>query len=101
MDGLNNAVIPGHATPEQYVREITIANDGIVNQKTVMAYATRSFPMIEELARWGVKFECDETGTRSHNHTDLVRALRGFRRRSGSDPTRPPADPGTRSFRGS
>jgi hypothetical protein len=33
MDGLNNAVIPGHATPEQYVKEITIANDGIVDQK--------------------------------------------------------------------
>ena len=62
MDGLNNAVIPGHATPEQYVREITIANDGIVNQKTVMAYAQGSFPMIEELDRWGVRFEKDETG---------------------------------------
>ena len=32
MDGLNNAIVPGHATPEQYVREITIANDGIVDQ---------------------------------------------------------------------
>src|SRR4051812_12446890 len=62
MDGLNNAVIPGHATPEQYVREITIANDGIVNQKAVMAYAANSFSMIEELDRWGVKFERDETG---------------------------------------
>ena len=39
MDGLNNAVIPGHATPEQYIKEITIANDGIVDQKAVMAYA--------------------------------------------------------------
>jgi succinate dehydrogenase/fumarate reductase flavoprotein subunit len=62
MDGLNNAVIPGHATPEQYVREITIANDGIVNQKAVLAYAQNSFSMIEELDRWGVKFERDETG---------------------------------------
>lgn len=62
MDGLNNAVIPGHATPEQYVREITAANDGIVNQKTVLAYARNSFAMIEELDRWGVKFEKDETG---------------------------------------
>ena len=62
MDGLNNAVIPGHATPEQYVREITVANDGIVNQKTVLAYAQNSFAMIEELDRWGVKFEKDETG---------------------------------------
>jgi len=62
MDGLNNAIIPGHATPEQYVKEITLANDGIVNQKTVMAYAQGSFEMIEQLDRWGVKFEKDETG---------------------------------------
>ena len=62
MDGLNNAVIPGHATPEQYVKEITVANDGIVNQKTVMEYATSSFAMIQELDSWGVKFEKDETG---------------------------------------
>jgi len=62
MDGLNNAVLPGHATPEQYTKEITIANDGIVNQKTVYAYATNSYRTIEELDRWGVKFEKDETG---------------------------------------
>lgn len=27
MDGLNNAIVPGHATAEQYTREITVAND--------------------------------------------------------------------------
>ncbi len=62
MDSVNNAVIPGHATPEQYVKEITIANDGIVNQKAIMAYATRSHAMIRELDSWGVKFEKDATG---------------------------------------
>ncbi|MES2676215.1 MAG: fumarate reductase/succinate dehydrogenase flavoprotein subunit [Pseudomonadota bacterium] len=62
MDGLNNAVIPGHATPEQYTKEITIANDGVVNQATVYAYAQHSFATIEQLDRWGVKFEKDETG---------------------------------------
>jgi succinate dehydrogenase/fumarate reductase flavoprotein subunit len=62
MDGLNNAVIPGHATPEQYVKEITIANDGIVDQEAVMAYAANSFDMINQLDQWGVKFEKDETG---------------------------------------
>jgi len=62
MDGLNNAIVPGFATPEQYVKEITTANDGIVNQKTVMAYAENSYAMIQELDRWGVKFEKDETG---------------------------------------
>ncbi|WP_194788213.1 fumarate reductase/succinate dehydrogenase flavoprotein subunit [Pseudomonas sp. UFMG81] len=62
MDGLNNAIIPGHATPEQYTKEITVANDGIVNQAAVYAYATKSFETLEQLDRWGVKFEKDETG---------------------------------------
>jgi succinate dehydrogenase/fumarate reductase flavoprotein subunit len=62
MDGLNNAVVPGYATPEQYVKEITIANDGIVHQKAVMAYATGSFPMIQYLDKLGVKFEKDGSG---------------------------------------
>lgn len=62
MDGLNNAVVPGFATPEQYVREITIANDGIVYQKAVLAYAERSFDMIRELNDWGVKFQKDANG---------------------------------------
>src|SRR3954447_7472498 len=62
MDGLNNAVVPGYATPEQYVKEITVANDGIVNQRAVTAYAQGSFPMIQYLDRLGVKFEKDGSG---------------------------------------
>ena len=62
MDGLNNAVIPGHATPEQYVKEITMANDGIVNQRAVLAYARRSFSMIRKLDGWGVKFQKTRSG---------------------------------------
>ncbi len=62
MDGVNNAVIPGHATPEQYVREITMANDGIVNQEAVLAYARESYPMIQELESWGVKFQKTPSG---------------------------------------
>ena len=62
MDGLNNAIVPGYATPEGYVKEITIANDGIVLQQGVMAYAQRSFSMIQKLDGWGVHFQKDETG---------------------------------------
>src|SRR5512132_3612967 len=62
MDGLNNAVVPGFATPEQYVEEITIANDGIVHQPSILAYAERSFAMIRFLDSLGVKFEKDGTG---------------------------------------
>jgi succinate dehydrogenase/fumarate reductase flavoprotein subunit len=62
MDGVNNAVVPGHATPEQYVKEITMANDGIVNQRAILAYARESFGMIQELESWGVKFQKTPNG---------------------------------------
>ncbi|GAA4858527.1 fumarate reductase/succinate dehydrogenase flavoprotein subunit [Pseudonocardia benzenivorans] len=60
MDGVNNAVIPGKASPEDYVADITTANDGIVNQRTVYQTATRGFAMVQRLERYGVKFEKDE-----------------------------------------
>lgn len=62
MDGLNNAVIPGYATPEQYTKEITIANDGICDQAPVYKYASRCFEMIQELDRFGIKFQKTENG---------------------------------------
>jgi succinate dehydrogenase/fumarate reductase flavoprotein subunit len=62
MDGLNNAVIPGHATPEQYTKEITIANDGICDQAPVYNYAVRCFDIIQELDRFGIRFLKDEKG---------------------------------------
>lgn len=62
MDGVNNAVIPGKAEPEDYVAEITRANDGIVNQRTVYQTATRGFAMVQRLERYGVKFEKNEHG---------------------------------------
>src|SRR6201995_700417 len=63
MDGVNNAVIPGKATPEDYVAEITRANDGIVNQRTVYQTATRGFDMVQRLERYGVKFAKDAAGS--------------------------------------
>lgn len=62
MDGLNNAVIPDYATPEQYTKEITIANDGICDQAPVYKYASRCFEMIQELDRFGIKFQKTENG---------------------------------------
>src|ERR1044071_5874941 len=62
MDGLNNAVIPGHATPEQYTKEITIANDGIVDQKAVYKYAQSCYGIIEELDSFGIRFLKNENG---------------------------------------
>ncbi len=62
MDGVNNAVIPGRATPEDYVAEITRANDGIVNQRTIYQTASRGFDMVRRLERYGVKFDKDDAG---------------------------------------
>lgn len=62
MDGLNNAVIPGYATPEQYTKEITIANDGICDQAPVLKYAQNCYGLIEELDSFGIRFQKDENG---------------------------------------
>ncbi|WNM29487.1 fumarate reductase/succinate dehydrogenase flavoprotein subunit [Streptomyces sp. Li-HN-5-11] len=62
MDGVNNAVIPGRAEPDDYVAEITRANDGIVDQSTLRQTATRGFAMVQRLESYGVKFEKDEHG---------------------------------------
>ncbi|MDU1671328.1 MAG: FAD-dependent oxidoreductase, partial [Bradyrhizobium sp.] len=62
MDGLNNAVVPGYATPEQYTKEITIANDGICDQAPVFKYASRCFDIIQELDSFGIRFQKTENG---------------------------------------
>lgn len=62
MDGLNNAVIPGHSTPDEYTKEITIANDGICDQRAVYRYAERCYEIIEELDQFGIRFRKDENG---------------------------------------
>jgi succinate dehydrogenase/fumarate reductase flavoprotein subunit len=62
MDGVNNAVIPGKATPEDYVAEITRANEGIINQRTVYQTASRGYDMVRRLERYGVKFAKDAHG---------------------------------------
>ncbi|QGV77124.1 fumarate reductase/succinate dehydrogenase flavoprotein subunit [Streptomyces ficellus] len=62
MDGVNNAVVPGRAEPDDYVAEITRANDGVVDQSTVRQTATLGFAMVQRLERYGVKFEKDEHG---------------------------------------
>ncbi|MDG1210852.1 MAG: fumarate reductase/succinate dehydrogenase flavoprotein subunit [Paracoccaceae bacterium] len=62
MDGLNNSVIPGYATPEQYTKEITIANDGVVDQAPIYRYAEECYGIIRELDDFGIRFQKDENG---------------------------------------
>lgn len=62
MDGLNNAVIPGKATPEEYTLEITASNDGIIDQRAVYRQASECYDIVKELDSWGVDFEKDADG---------------------------------------
>jgi succinate dehydrogenase/fumarate reductase flavoprotein subunit len=62
MDGVNTAVIPGYSTPEQYAREVTIANDGILHQKAVLQTGRLGYETIQELESWGVQFQKDPQG---------------------------------------
>lgn len=62
MDGVNTAVIPGNSTPEQYAREVTVANDGILHQKAVLQTGRLGYETIQELESWGVKFQKDPEG---------------------------------------
>jgi HEAT repeat protein len=72
MDGLNNAIIPGHATPENYVKEITIANDGIVNQKAALngtALMAKDDPLLRKIAE---RLQSPDAGIRRVAVMDLI-----------------------------
>ena len=53
MDGLNNAVVPGKATPEEYTLEITESNDGIIDQRAVFAKLVNAFPLFRSWTAGG------------------------------------------------
>ena len=78
MDGLNNAVVPGHSTPEQYTKEITIANDGICDQAPVYKYASRCFDIIQELDRFGGRFNQHRRSYWRHLPHPMERIISGF-----------------------
>jgi succinate dehydrogenase/fumarate reductase flavoprotein subunit len=86
MDGLDNAVIPGHATPEQYTREVTIANDGIVNQKAVLKYAERCYGISRLSSRGARQLAGAHAYLRPCVHANFGRAC-GERNRAGEAPT--------------
>jgi succinate dehydrogenase/fumarate reductase flavoprotein subunit len=71
MDGVNTAVIPGHSTPEQYAREVTVANDGILHQRAVLQTGRLGYETIQELEQWGVQFQKD-----IHGHYDVKQVHR-------------------------
>ena len=62
MDALNNVVIPGVSTPEEYVEAMTIWLEKILDQNLCYTLAKESFAVLKRLEEWGVEFPKDENG---------------------------------------
>jgi len=62
MDALNNAVIPGFGTVDEYIEAIELSFDGVVEPTISRVIAERSFSIMQRLERWGIEFPRDEDG---------------------------------------
>lgn len=62
MDALNNVVVPGIGTPEEYVEAIEIVADGILEPTISQVISERSFGILKRLEEWGCEFPRDSRG---------------------------------------
>lgn len=62
MDALNNAVIPGIGTVEEYVEALEIGFDGVLDPTISRVIGARSFGILKRLEAWGVSFPRDPDG---------------------------------------
>ncbi|MCP4692861.1 MAG: FAD-binding protein, partial [Desulfobacterales bacterium] len=56
MDALNNVVVPGVASVEEYVEAVEISADGIFDPAISRVIAERSFDLLQRLEGWGLHF---------------------------------------------
>ncbi|HID72714.1 TPA: FAD-binding protein, partial [Candidatus Micrarchaeota archaeon] len=62
MDALNNVVVPGISTVEEYLEAQEIVTDGIFDPTISRVIGERSFGILKRLEGWGVKFPRGEDG---------------------------------------
>ncbi|MBC8443679.1 MAG: FAD-binding protein [Deltaproteobacteria bacterium] len=62
MDALNNAVIPGFGTVDEYIEAIELSFDGVLEPTISRVIAERSFGILQRLERWGLEFPRSEDG---------------------------------------
>ncbi len=60
MDALNNVVVPGISTVEEYIESVEIMVDGVFNADISRVIAERSFSILQRLESWGVTFPKDK-----------------------------------------
>ncbi len=62
MDALNNAVVPGVATVDEYVEAMVLSSDGILEPTISRVIGERSFGILRRLEGWGLEFPRDKNG---------------------------------------
>jgi succinate dehydrogenase/fumarate reductase flavoprotein subunit len=62
MDALNNVVVPGVGTVEEYVEAVEIVADGIFEPTISRVIGERSFGILQRLETWGLEFPRDPEG---------------------------------------
>lgn len=62
MDALNNVVIPGVSTVDEYVEAVAIIAEGIIDPAVSRVIGERSYGILKRLEQWGLHFPRDEKG---------------------------------------
>lgn len=63
MDALNNVVVPGVTTPDDYVEAMRLVTEGIFDPAPHRIIGQRSFSMLQRLEAWGIKFRTNADGS--------------------------------------
>lgn len=62
MDALNNAVIPGFGTVDEYLEALDISFEGVLDPTISRVIGERSFGILRRLESWGVEFPRESSG---------------------------------------
>ncbi len=62
MDALNNVVVPGIGTVEEYVEAVSMTADGIMDPTISRVIGERSFGILRRLEAWGCEFPRGQDG---------------------------------------
>jgi succinate dehydrogenase/fumarate reductase flavoprotein subunit len=62
MDALNNVVVPGIGTVQEYLEAVEMVAEGVFDPDISKVIAERSFSILQRLEGWGVVFPRDKDG---------------------------------------
>ncbi|MEW6266428.1 MAG: FAD-binding protein [Thermodesulfobacteriota bacterium] len=56
MDALNNVVVPGVSTVDEYIEAVRLVSEGVFDQAISRVIGERSFRVLRRLENWGLQF---------------------------------------------